>query len=247
MKSHRLMLSMTGLSAVLVAGSMGFANAATVVAADLDYGISGKNSNSFFGDFSTSPVWTAGSQRSDNGSADATNQRAGRVFVEFQLDSTIIAAAAQVGATVSLTFNVDSIGQGVAGTPYTDGLDLRFLGTNAADRNAGTLWNTPGVGGGDQADILLTSGSAGSHTVALTNPSLLSSIAGATAGDYLAFGMSNSVGVTGDPVGNSTGETYGFQINQSTSNHSLNVIPEPAAISLLGLVGIASLLRRRRR
>ena len=224
----------------------------TVTAADLDYGISGKNNNSFNFDFSTQPVWTAGSQRSDNGSADAGNRRAGRVFVDFQLDADIIAAAAREGATASLTFEVDSIGSGVAGTPYIDGLDLRYLGLNASDRSAATLWNTGGVGGTDQADILVTAGPTGSHTITLTNASILSQIAGATPGQYVAFGMSNSIGITGDPVGNSTAETYGFQMSQATGNYALTVsgpIPEPMTMLAVGLAvaGLGGYIRKRRR
>lgn len=239
----RKFLIFAGIALAITANS----NAATVIATDLDYGISGTSNNSFALDFSGESIWTAGAQRSENGSVDPNNRRAGRVFVDFQLDAAIIAAANGAGAMASFTFDVISIGGGVAGTPYTDGLDLRLLGTSATDRDALTLWNTPPSGGVDQTDILSTGGVSGSHTVTLTNPSVLSLIAGASAGDYLSFGLSNSAGVSADPVGNSTAETYGFQMNTTPANYGLTVIPEPAASLFFGMASAVFLLQRRRR
>ena len=190
---------------------------------------------------------STGSQRSDNGSADANNQRAGRVFVEFQLTPGVIAAAGVPGATAELFGVVDSIGQGVSGTAYTDGLDLRFLGVSGTDRTPTTLWNAVGVGG-DQADIVGVGGSAGGFGVGMTNPNVLTTIAGASAGDFIAFGLSNSTGVDlGAPVGNSTPETYGFQLNQTLGNWQLDVsaVPEPATVTLM-LAGLLALARFRR-
>lgn len=219
-----LCLSLAALAAILGLPAGDPAGAVTIGAGDLDYGISDKQNNNFFGDFSGSPVWTAGSQRSENGSADANNRRAGRVFVDFQLTADIIAAANTPTAPVFFTFTIDSIGQGVSGTPYTDGLDLRFLNVSGSDRNASTLWGTAGLGA-DQADILATSGSPGTYTVAITNASVKSTIAAASAGQYVSFGMSNSTGVDlGAPVGNSTAETYGFQTDTSTTGYALEVI-----------------------
>jgi hypothetical protein len=222
-----------GMVVLLVGGSAAYAT--MIPAASLDYGISGKQNNNFQFDFTGQPIWTAGAQRSDNGSADAANRRAGRVFVDFQLTSAIIAEAALAGATATLQLPVDSIGMGVFGTPYTDGLDLRFLGLSATDRNAVTLWNTGGIGL-DQADIVATTDTPGVFNVLLTNPSVLSTISGATANDFISFGLSNSIGVDNTaPVGNSTAETYGFQLNTSTSNWGLDVsaIPEPSAVGLI--------------
>ena len=218
--------------------------AVSIVGDNMDYGISGAGSNGFSLDFTAQPIWTAGSQRSDNG--DPPNRRSGRAFVEFQLTAGMIAEANLAGAAATFTFTIDSIGSGVTGTAYTDGLDLRYYGTNAADRSASDLWNTGGIGG-DQADILATTGPTGASTVSLTNANILSDIAAATTGDYIAFGMLNSVGTTGDPVGNSTAETYGFQVNTTASNYSLTVaVPEPSSAALLGLGGLALVLRRRK-
>jgi len=246
---NKLLLSILSVSIILVAAQT--SHAVAIAAADLDFAISGKQNNSFNFDFTAQPVWTAGSQRSDNGSADANNQRVGRVFVDFQLNAAIIAAAQKPFATVTLDLTVLSIGGGVAGTPYTDGLDLRYLGTSPSDRDANTLWNTGGVGGLDQADIVLTSGPAGAYTILLSNPAVLANIASATAGTFLSFGLSNSVGVQSpaiNPVGNSVAETYGFQLSQSLATYQLTVVnvPEPATASL-ALLGLGGLMMRRRR
>jgi len=224
--------------------------AVTVAAADANYGISDKQSNSFGFDFTGDANWIAGSQRSANGSADANNQRAGRVFLEFQLTPEMIAAANKPFASVELTLDVLLIGAGVSGTPYLDGLDLRFLGTSASNRTANTLWDTGGVGT-EQPDIIATNAGAGLYTIELTNASVLSSIASASAGTFVAFGLSNSVGVLSPaltPVGNSNAETYGFQLNRSASTYLLSVvnIPEPATASL-ALLGLGGLMMRRRR
>ena len=104
------------------------APAALITSVDLDYSISHRQSNSYHLDFPGEPLWTAGSQRSENGSVDAGNQRAGRVFVDLQLTQDLIDAANVPGAVGTISFNVLSIGGGVAGTPYTDGLDLRYFG-----------------------------------------------------------------------------------------------------------------------
>jgi hypothetical protein len=226
----------------------------SINAIDLDYGISGRQNDTFNFDFSGDPSWVAGAQRSMNGSVDASNQRAGRVFADFQLTAPMISAAQQAlanpGSTASLTFNVLSIGQGVIGTPYTDGLDLRYLGVAASDRSANTLWNTAGIGA-DQSDILGVLGPAGSHTVQLTNASLLNDIAAASAGQYISFGMSNTAGVNPlRPVGNSVAETYGFLMSQTLGNYalSINVVPEPTSVaiwSLLAVCAVALLGRRR--
>lgn len=211
------------LTAALVAFASGPVHASIVGATDLDYGISNAESNGFGLDFTGQSIWTAGSNRSDNGLNN--NSRAGRVFIDFQLTSAIIAAANTVTSSDAfLTFTVDSIGGGVSGTPYTDGLDLRFLGVSGSDRSANTLWNTAGVGIGDQADILATTDAPGTYKITLTNAAVKSAIAGASAGQYLSFGLSNSVGVTTDPVGNSTAETYGFQMDTSTTGYELEVI-----------------------
>ena len=219
----------------------------------LSYGISRRQNDGFQFDFTGAADWGAGSQRSANGNADPNNQRAGRLFAQFQLSQPFIDTA-QAASQVSLTFTVDSIGQGVAGTPYNDGLDVRYLGLSGSVRSAATLWNTPGVGGSDQADILATTASPGTYMVTLTNPSVLSQIQSATAGQYLALGMSNSVGLLGNagsfyPVGNSIPETYTFQMNHTAANYALTVVPEPGSIvMLLALVpaGLIYLWRRRR-
>lgn len=259
-RSRISQLPVLGLCIALAAGlaaDSASAQTASITAADLDYGISGRQINSFNFDFTSDPTWTAGSQRSANGSADSGNQRAGRVFVDFQLTPAMISTAnsalAIPGSTISLTFAVNSIGQGVTGVPYTDGLDLRYLGVSSTDRDANTLWNTPGVGA-DQSDILAVASSIGSKTVTLTNTSLLSQIASASAGQYVSFGMSNSAGIDlGQPVGNSTAETYGFQMSQSLSSYALSInaaVPEPTAIvlwSLLGaMIGGVAIVRGRR-
>ncbi|MGB1260198.1 MAG: PEP-CTERM sorting domain-containing protein [Akkermansiaceae bacterium] len=225
------------------------ANAAvSVTSSSLGYAYSGFQNNNYGGDGSGFGVWTAGSQRSDNGGIDPNNHRAGRVFLQFTLDQPIIDEAGLPGATLDLTFFVDSIGAGVSGTPYTDGLDLRYLNVHASSLTLSGLWGTTGVGA-DQADILAVGGATGSHTITLSDPTIVLDIASATAGDVMAFGMSNSTGVnTGVPVGSSTAETYGFQINKTTSNHSLtvNAVPEPSSSALIGLGAAALLLRRRK-
>ena len=49
------------VAVVVVGGVVGQAEAAAITAADLDYGISNKRANSFYSDFSSQTVWTAGS------------------------------------------------------------------------------------------------------------------------------------------------------------------------------------------
>ena len=240
-QTHKLLIPLLGIGLATAAHS-----AVTVTGSDMDYGISNTNSNALFGfDFSGEAIYTAGSQRSENGGVDPNNRRSGRAFVEFQITAAMIAEASLAGASASLDFNIASIGGGVAGTPYTDGLDLRYLGTNAADRDYAALWNTAGA---DQADILAVGGSTGTSTVSLTNANIITDIAGATAGDFIAFAFLNSARTTGDPVGNSTAETYGFQVNTSAASHSLTItaVPEPSSTALLGLGGLALILRRRK-
>ncbi|MCH8051884.1 MAG: hypothetical protein IIC86_07695, partial [Chloroflexi bacterium] len=172
--------------------------------------------------------------------ADANNQRSGQVFVEFELDEATIAAAGHSQATLSLTFSVISIGGGVAGTPYTDGLDLRYLGKSAGNRTVSQLWNAVGP---FQADILSTSGPTGSHTVAITDPLILSDIADAAPQEYVGFAFLNSVGTRPPatpitPVGNSIAETYAFQMSRDLAEYSLNTaVPEPTTLTLLWLYG----------
>lgn len=221
-------------------------HAALLSAASLSYGISGRQTNQFEFDFTAAPDWTAGSQRSANGTADGGNDRSGRVFAEFQLDAATVAAASGPGAFAQLTFTLDGVGAGVAGTPYTDGLDLSFYGVASASRDAQTYFNTSPTGA-DQADIAPVTASAGTYTITLTNTAVLAQIASAAPGDYLGFGFGNTAGtINGEPVGNSFAETYGFQMDHAQANYAFNVVPEPASAAFLAL-GLAAALALRRR
>ncbi len=246
-RGKRLFSVIAGLAGCVLAAER--ASGTTITAADLDYGVSGKGSNAFGLDLSADTNWGAGAQRSNNGSVDAANFRAGRFFVDFLLDAPTIAAANQPGASVVLKYTIDLIGQGVSGKPYTDGLDLRYEGVAATDRDASTLWNTAGVGA-DQSDIVATNGSTGTYNTTVTNSSVLSTIAAATPGQYSTFCFTNSAGVGSSPsmgVGNSLSELYAFQMNHTISEYTLSVVPEPGSIGLVSVAGGMLLSLRRRR
>lgn len=219
--------------------------AVTVTADELGYGISGISSNSLEFDFTGDPYWGAGSQRSSNN--DPSNLRSGRFFVEFVITQTMINEANLAGSTVSLGYWIDSIGAGVPGTPYTDGLDLRYLGIAASNQTVSNLWNTAAAAP-DQSDILATNGSNGGHSATMASINILNGIKSATAGQRIAFGFVNSVGTgngTTTPVGSSNTQTYAFEMNHTLSNYTLSIVPEPS-VALLGGIGALSLLRRRR-
>lgn len=226
-------------AAVILAPAL---NAATILANELGYGISAAESNSFGGDFTADAYWGAGSQRSANGFQN--NHRSGRLFAEFVITQAMIDEANLPGATVSLGYMVDSIGAGVAGTPYSDGLDLRYYGITTSNGDVGFFWGTAAVGA-DQSDILATTGSTGSQSITLTNTDILNGLKSATAGQRIAFGFVNSAGTGGGAVGTSTAETYAFGMNHTTTNYTLSVVPEPSAALLCGF-GALALLRRRR-
>jgi hypothetical protein len=222
-------LPIYALLASAMLASLGQA-AVSVISNNQRYSISVEQSEDSYGDWTGEDFHAAGSQRSTNG--DSYNARSGRVFAYFPLNQAMINEANLVGSAAKLTFLVNSIGMGVAGTPYVDGLDLRFIGVVSGAPDPDVQWNSPAVGA-DQSNILATNGVVGTLvTIGLTNASVLNTIKTATAGQTLGFTFMNTAGNVNLPVGNSQEETYSFVMNKTLANYSLIVtspVPEPTS------------------
>jgi hypothetical protein len=190
------------LSAVTTVSILTSAQAVTLTSYQAEDAISGKNNNSFFGTgFSAVGENEVGSQRSGN--SDPTNNRAARTFVEFQLTAGLIAEAqAALGQSQRLQLSF-TLNQVVNGTGKLEGLDIRYFGITASDRDANTLWNTGQVE--TAQNVIYATTTPGTYAGSFSNAKVISDIASAAPGQVIAFGLVTDLGVDNSVVvGNNT-------------------------------------------
>lgn len=215
-------VSMMAAAIAVICLLMQPAAAVPLDATQVQDGISGKQSNSFFGTgFSAAGEVEVGSQRSANGNADPNNNRAARTFVEFQLTSALIseaAAAVGTGSRAQLSFELQQV---VNGPGKLEGLDIRYFGVAAGDRSANTLWNT---GTQETAhNVIYATTAAGAHGGSFSNALVVNDIANASVGDVIAFGLVTDLGVDNSIPTGLAPDRQVYLLNDATSSVSLSI------------------------
>ncbi len=208
------------LLACLVA--IGTAYAAPIAATQVQDAISGRRNNSYFGTgFSAAGEVEVASQRSANGTADPGNNRASRTFVEFALTQGLIdAAAAAVGTGARLELGFD-LQQVVNGPGRLEGMDVRYFGITPGDRSAPALWNTPTQE--TAQNVIYPTTAPGTHTAKFSNAKVVQDIANATAGQYIAFGVTCDRGVDNSVTVGGPADRQTYLLDDAANSFSLSV------------------------
>lgn len=213
---------------------IGIADAAPINAVQVQDAISSRRGNSYFGTgYSAAGEVEVASQRSANGTADPQNNRASRTFVEFQLTQGLIddaAAAAGTGARAELGFALEQV---VNGPGKLEGLDIRYFGITPSDRTAPTLWNTPTQE--TAQNVIYATTAPGAHTGTFSNAKVVADIAAASAGSYVAFGVTCDLGVDNSVVVGGPADRQTYLLDDAAASFALgiggpNVLVNPVTI-----------------
>ncbi len=142
---------------------------------------------------------------------------------------------------------------GSAIRPGSSAGTLTMLGNLTADAGATFTFELNGLAAGTQYDQLLFGGS-GAYTLTLNDASLavqLNFVPGVGDSFQIVSGFGTLAGTTGEFSGRPDGSTFTvnsteFQIDYNANDITLTVVPEPASLGLVSLLGLAAWLLRRR-